>query len=73
MERTTTNSLVPFQPFQLGRMKLRHTLILSSRASRATTTAFSSPYTQNNISYFGGMYMCRVGLFGVVLYFGVST
>ena len=26
MERTTTNSLVPFQPFQLGRMKLRHTL-----------------------------------------------
>ena len=27
MERTTTNSLVPFQPFQLGRMKLRHTLI----------------------------------------------
>ena len=24
MERTTTNSLVPFQPFQLGRMKLRH-------------------------------------------------
>ena len=25
MERTTTNSLVPFQPFQLGRMKLRHT------------------------------------------------
>ena len=26
MERTTTNSLVPFQPFQLGRMKLRHGL-----------------------------------------------
>ena len=26
MERTITNSLVPFQPFQLGRMKLRHTL-----------------------------------------------
>ena len=26
MEQTTTNSLVPFQPFQLGRMKLRHTL-----------------------------------------------
>ena len=25
-------------------------------SSRATTTAFSSPYTQNNISYFGGMY-----------------
>ena len=26
MERTTTNSLVPFQPFQPGRMKLRNTL-----------------------------------------------
>ena len=26
MERTTTNSLVPFQPFQLGRMKLRYAL-----------------------------------------------
>jgi len=26
MERTTMNSLVPFQPFQLGRMKLRHGL-----------------------------------------------
>ena len=26
MERTTTNSLVPFQSFQPGRMKLRHTL-----------------------------------------------
>ena len=26
MERTTTNSLVPFQPFQLGRMKLRRCL-----------------------------------------------
>ena len=26
MVRTTTNSLVPFQPFHLGRMKLRHTL-----------------------------------------------
>ena len=25
-------------------------------SSRATTTSFSSPYTQNNISYFGGMY-----------------
>ena len=25
MEGTTTNSLVPFQPFQLGQMKLRHT------------------------------------------------
>ena len=24
MEQTTTNSLVPFQPFQPGRMKLRH-------------------------------------------------
>ena len=26
MERTTTNSLVPFEPFEPGRMKLRHTL-----------------------------------------------
>ena len=26
MERTTTNSLVPFQPFQPGRNKLRHAL-----------------------------------------------
>ena len=25
MDRATTNSLVPFQPFQPGRMKLRHT------------------------------------------------
>ena len=36
MERNTTNSLVPFQPFQLGRMKLRHTLSL---------TTFSPPWT----------------------------
>ena len=42
-------------------------MILSSRASRATTTAFSSPYTQNNISYFGGMYRKNKGVPGLEL------
>ena len=42
-------------------------MILSSRASRATKTAFSSPYTQNNISYFGGMYRKNKGVPGLQL------
>ena len=42
-------------------------MILSSRASRATKTAFSSPYTQNNISYFGGMYRKNKGVPGLEL------
>ena len=41
--------------------------LLSSRASRATKTAFSSPYTQNNISYFGGMYRKNKGVPGLEL------
>ena len=36
MERTTTSSLVPFQPFQPGRNKLRHALSRMCTMSRKT-------------------------------------
>ena len=44
MERTTTNSLVPFQPFQLGRMKLRHGLTKVARIGR-----YRSVYGQKRV------------------------
>ena len=42
MERTTTNSLVPFQPFQPGRNKLRHALMQYCNSSGSSSSSSSS-------------------------------
>ena len=44
MERTTTSSLVPFQPFQSGRNKSRHALTATSRLASRKQTGCRSRY-----------------------------
>ena len=63
MERTTTNSLVPFQPFQPGRNKLRHALSVRILYHQAFPTVllyfiFRSLPLRDDVIYMYVPFMC---------------